>query len=244
MFDSFWALTYISSHTHPRVVNFTLFSREVYVLVLYYLLYRSVNLNWFCFSAQNKQWIYSTVATRKRTTTVYCAKVIEMFFKSLKSTLRSVWQYWQFWFLKDFNGFSFSTSYVFNAVWFVFMFMLLYLFVSFFFFLTLYSFVHGFQGWGHVRSILASTKFGCFYLVRDAVVPKYHRVQLTLCREFDWQVIWPIITPSQPFLSDKQTRQKSRLTSVDFKWCVLTSFTQYFRKIAYLLMFIHVYFML
>lgn len=138
VFDSFWALTYISSHTHPRVVNFTLFSREVYVLVLYYLLYRSVNLNWFCFSAQNKQWIYSTVATQKRTTTVYCAKVIEMFLKSLKSTLRSVWQYWQFWFLKDFNGFS-STSNVFNAVWFVFrlcavfMFMLLYLLVSFFF---------------------------------------------------------------------------------------------------------------
>ncbi len=140
VFDYFWALTYISSHTHPRVVNFTLFSREVYVLVLYYLLYRSVNLNWFCFSAQNKQWIYSTVATQKRTTTVYCAKVIEMFLKSLKSTLRSVWQYWQFWFLKDFNGFSFSTSNVFNAVWFVFrlcvvfMFMLFYLFVSLFLF--------------------------------------------------------------------------------------------------------------
>ncbi len=34
--------------------------------------------------------------------------------------------------------------------------------------------------------------------------------QLTLCREFDWQAIWPIITP---FLSDKQPRQESRLTS-------------------------------
>ncbi len=70
------------------------------------------------------------MANQKRTTTVYCAKVISMLLKSLKSTLRSVWHYWQFWFLKYFNEFSFSTSNVFNAVWFVF---ILYLFFSFFF---------------------------------------------------------------------------------------------------------------
>ncbi len=33
-------------------------------------------------------------------------------------------------------------------------------------------------------------------------------------REFDWQVIWPTTMPNLP-LSDKYTRQESRITLVD-----------------------------
>ncbi len=39
-----------------------------------------------------------------------------------------------------------------------------------------------------------------------------HTSHSTLCRELDWQAIWPIVTQN---LSDTQIRQESRLTSVD-----------------------------
>ncbi len=50
---------------------------------------------------------------------------------------------------------------------------------------------------------------------------------LTLHKELDWQVIWPIITPNLLSCLTNTFRQENRLTSVDLTWkmlCVLMSF--------------------
>ncbi len=51
--------------------------------------------------------------------------------------------------------------------------------------------------------------------------------QLTLHKELDWQVIWPIIKPNLLSCLTNTFRQENRLTSVDLTWkmlCVLMSF--------------------
>ncbi len=52
--------------------------------------------------------------------------------------------------------------------------------------------------------------------------------QLTLHKELDWQVIWPIITPNLLSCLTNTFRQENRLTWVDLTWkmlCVLMSFS-------------------
>ncbi len=53
---------------------------------------------------------------------------------------------------------------------------------------------------------------------------------LILCREVFWKAKWPIMMLKLPFLSDKQTREKRKLTTVCLTiWCVLTSFCSWNR---------------
>ncbi len=67
---------------------------------------------------------------------------------------------------------------------------------------------------------------------------------IILLWKFDWQAVWPIITHTLPFLSNKQTRQESRLTLVDLNLKNGVYWSLSAVETSYLLMFIHVYFAL
>ncbi len=67
--------------------------------------------------------------------------------------------------------------------------------------------------------------------------------QAPLCQEFDWQVIWSIITLNPPFCpTNKPDRKIDNVGGLEIeKWCVLMCFRGWNK---YLLMFILVYFVL
>ncbi len=93
---------------------------------------------------------------------------------------------------------------------------------------------------GNIRPFLQISRFFIFTKMQSYIlIFSGHFVLLKLIaiwpfsREFDWQEIWPIITPNLPFLSDKQSKQESSLTSIDLNlkngvyWSLSTVQTRY-----------------